>query len=214
MLTKRDKAIIADLQRFRCMDRDSIAEIHFNGVKNPAHSANNVLLRLLRDGHITRSNLFVPYVYFAGDSQIKKNSQKINHFLAILGVYKELRKLGALESFVVEPKFLPKGKGAEADIYCVYRKTKFFVEVQRTLYSPKQMSEKLGRYLDLYNSGVIEAPFPHVLILSADRYNIESEYPFRIFQSASFTEFVQSLKPQQKAQPAKPPESGIRVVVQ
>ena len=213
MITKRDAAIIKDLQRFRCMDRDSIAEIHFSGVKNPAHSANNVLLRLLRDGHITRSNLFVPYVYFAVNSQIKKNSQKINHFLAILRVYRELRKLGQLTAFTVEPKYLPKSQGAEPDIYCQYRNTNFFIEVQRTQYSPKQMNEKLARYVNLYNSGIMEKPFPHVLILGAERYTIEGEYPFRIFQADSFTDFVRSLKQQQK--PVKTVDNHtIRIRVQ
>ncbi|MDK7669299.1 hypothetical protein [Cytobacillus oceanisediminis] len=146
---------------------------------------------------------------------MKRNSQKINHFLAILGVYRELRKLGQLTVFNVEPKYLPKSQGgAEPDIFLQYRNTNFFCEVQRTLYSPKQLNEKLARYLTLYNSGVMSDPFPHVLILSADRYNIESEYPFRIFQSTSFTDFVQSLKPQQKAQPVQPLESGIRIVLQ
>lgn len=213
MITKRDAAIIKDIRRFRCMDRDSIAQIHFAGVKNPAHSANNVLLRLLRDGHITRSNLFVPYVYFAADSQIKKNSQKINHFLAILNVYKELKRLGQLTTFTVEPKYLSKSQGAEPDIFCQYRNTNFFVEVQRTQYSPKQMNEKLARYVALYNSGVISNPFPHLLILADQRYEIEGEYPFRIFQAESFSDFVRSLKPQQKS--VKSAKDGtIRIRVQ
>jgi hypothetical protein len=33
MLNERDKAIIRDLNRFRVMDRDSICEIHFAGLK-------------------------------------------------------------------------------------------------------------------------------------------------------------------------------------
>src|SRR5437764_14329695 len=84
MLTERDKAIIRDLKRFRVMDRDSISEIHFFNVKNPKDSTNHVLLRLLRDGHIQRSKSFVPYVYFSSETNIKKDSAKIGHFLAIL----------------------------------------------------------------------------------------------------------------------------------
>ncbi|ESU33254.1 hypothetical protein G3A_07065 [Bacillus sp. 17376] len=195
MLTKRDKEVLKDLQRFRCMDRDSIAELHFGGLKHPVHSANNVMLRLMRDGEVTRSNIYTPFVYFPAETQIKKNGQKVHHFLAILDVYKELRRLGDLGTFLVEPKYGKKGV-AEPDIYCQYRRTGFFVEVQRTIYSEKQMRDKLDRYVDLYNSGIMAAPFPHVLILADHRYAIEGNYPFRIFQANSFTEFVQSLKPQ------------------
>lgn len=209
MLTARDKEILKDLRRFRCMDRDSIAELHFAGLKNPVHSANNVLLRLLRDGHVTRSNIYTPYVYFPSDSPIKKASQKVNHFIAILDVYKELRKLGDLGTFLVEPKYGKKGV-AEPDVYCQYRRTGFFVEVQRTVYSDKQIRDKLDRYVDLYNSGIMATPFPHVLILGDHRYTIDGDYPMRIFQASTFTEFVQSLKPQ--PQPVKQPESkGVKI---
>ncbi|WP_251040734.1 hypothetical protein [Bacillus sp. ISL-45] len=142
MLTDRDKAIIKDLNRFRVMARDSIAELHFAGLKNPKYAANNVLLRLLRDGQIQRSTSFTPFVYFGPEVSMKQNSAKIGHFLAILKVYKEMRKLGKLESFWVEPKYGMKGIGAEPDIYCMYRGTGFFIEVQRTIYSDKLMGKK------------------------------------------------------------------------
>jgi hypothetical protein len=125
---------------------------------------------------------------------MKKNSQKIGHFLAIVGVYKELKQLGNMGTFLVEPKYGKKGECAEPDIYCKYRNTGFFVEVQRTVYSEKQMNEKLDRYIDLYNSGNMAAPFPHVLILSDQRYAIDGSYPFKVFQAESFTKFISSLK--------------------
>lgn len=193
-LTNRDKALIKDLNKFRVMDRDSIADLYFSHLKNPKYAANNVLLRLLRDGHIQRSTAFVPYVYFGPDVEMKKNSQKIGHFLAIVGVYKELKQLGNMGTFLVEPKFGKKGECAEPDIFCQYRKTNFFVEVQRTVYSEKLMNEKLDRYIDLYNSGNLATPFPHVLIISDQRYAIDGKYPFKVFQAESFTKFISSLK--------------------
>lgn len=216
MLTKRDKAIIKDLNRFRVMDRDSIAELHFSNVKNPITAANTVLLRLLRDGEVQRTTSTVPYCYFGPDIQMKQNSAKISHFLAILDVYKEMRKLGSLETFLVEPKYVGKGKGAEPDVFALIRKTAFFIEVQKTIYSEKQMAEKLDRYVELYNTGIISQPFPHVLILSEQRYAIDSEYPFKVFQAQTFTQFMQSLKPKQPQQPTpiKSSGEGIRVVLQ
>lgn len=201
MLTNRDKTIIADLNRFRVMDRDSIAEIHFKGLKNPYFAANNVLLRLLRENHIQRSTAFVPYVYFGPEVNMKKNSAKIGHFLAILGIYKEILQTGKLEQFLVEPKYGDKGI-AEPDIFCIFRKTPFFIEVQKTIYSEKQMNDKLERYIDLYESGVLERESwqgekkikPHLLIISDQRYAADGSYPFKVFQAQSFKRFLQSLK--------------------
>ncbi|MBT2615347.1 hypothetical protein [Bacillus sp. ISL-78] len=212
MLTNRDKAIIKDLNKFRVMDRDSIAELHFSNLKNPGYAANNVLLRLLRDGEIQRSTAFVPYCYFGPDVHMKQNSAKIGHFLAILNVYKEMKQLGELYSFLVEPKYGKKGEGAEPDIYCYFRKTPFFIEVQRTIYSEKQMNDKLARYVDLFNSGVL-ADSPHVLIISDQRYAIDGEYPFKIFQAESFTQFIQSLKQVTIPAPIKVNSGGLKRVV-
>lgn len=193
MLTIRDKEIIKSLNKFRVMDRDSIAELFFADLKNPKFAANNVLLRLLRDGQIQRSTAFVPYLYFGPEVEMKKNSVKIGHFLAILKVYKEIKKLGNLGTFLVEPKYMKKG-GAEPDIFCHYRKTNFFIEVQRTIYSEKLMSEKFDRYVDLFNSGIFTNPFPHILILSEQRYALDGKYPFKIFQAETFTQFLNKLK--------------------
>jgi hypothetical protein len=201
-LTKRDKAIIADLQRFRVMSRDDIADIHFRGLKRPQESANNVLLRLVREGHIQRSTAFVPYVYFCAESGVKKNSQKIPHYLEIVKTYKEILSFGPIETFVVEPKY-KKGL-AEPDAFFIYQRTPFFLECQRSIYSEKMMEEKLNRYLALYESGLIaeeswqpegKTVFPYILILSDTRYAINHRYPFRVFQAPSFTQFIQSLKP-------------------
>ncbi|MBT2603937.1 hypothetical protein J7E55_13090 [Bacillus sp. ISL-53] len=210
-LTNRDKQIIKALDKFRVMDRDSIAELFFAGLKSPKDAANNVLLRLLRDGEIQRSTAFIPYCYFGPNVQMKQQSQKVGHFLAILNVYKEMLKLGELESFLVEPKYGRKMDGCcEPDIYSHFRRTPFFIEVQKTVYSAKQMQEKLDRYVLLYESVIIGKPFPHVLILSDQRYAIDGNYPFKVFQAESFTQFVASLKSEPVS---KPSERGVRIVV-
>lgn len=199
-MNTRDKAIIKDLNRFRVMDRDSIAELHFSNVKKPERAANNVLLRLLREGEIQRSKSFTPYVYFGPEINMKQNSAKIGHFLAILNTYKEMRKLGKLTTFMVEPKYGSKGM-VEPDIFANFRDTHFFIEVQRSIYSEKQMAEKMNRYVNFYFSGGMTKPFPHVLILSDQRYAIDGKFPFKIFQAPSFAEFQQSLKKETQMQP-------------
>jgi hypothetical protein len=202
MLNKRDKAIIDDLKKFRVMDRDSIAEIHFKGLKNPKDSTNHVLLRLIREGHIERSTAFVPYVYFSPETNMKKNSQKIGHFLAILNTYKEMLHHGTFTMFLVEPKYGKKGL-AEPDIFCIYRNTPFFIEVQNSYFNEKQINEKMDRYEELFDSGIIQQEawqpegtkfFPNILIISEQRFAIEKNYPFRIMQAPSFGHLLQSLK--------------------
>lgn len=214
MLTNRDKEIIKALNKFRVMDRDSIAELFFSDLKNPKLAANNVLLRLFRDGRIQRSIAFVPFVYFGPDVEMKKNSAKIGHFLGILDVYKEMQKIGDLGSFLVEPKYLKKGC-AEPDIYLQHKGRPFFVEVQRSIYSEKQMQEKLDRYIDLYNSGIMAKPFPHILILSETRYAIDSsiQWPFKIFQAQSFSDFQEQLKNGQQKQEKASIKSNVKYVV-
>lgn len=214
-MKKRDKAIITDLNRFRCMDRDSIAELHFSKLRNPQYAANNVLLRLVRDGHIQRSTHFVPYVYFGSDVTMKKNSQKINHYLSILEVYKELKRFEKVKAFQVEVKY---SKGmCEPDVFCIFQGSPFYIEVQRTVYSEKQMKEKLNRYLDLYSSGIIanepwqpseRKVFPHVLILSDQRYAIDNSYPFRVLQATSISQFMNYMKPKEQPKPSKLISSG------
>ncbi|MED1471765.1 hypothetical protein [Bacillus salipaludis] len=179
------------------MDRDSIAELHFSNVKNPKDSTNHVLLRLLRDGEIQRSKSFIPFVYFGPNVNIKQNSAKIGHFLAILETYKEIRRQGKLTTFLVEPKYGGKGT-VEPDIFCTFRDTNFFIEVQRTLYSEKQMNEKINQYVDFFQCGVMTKPFPHILILSEQRYVIDIKLPFKVFQAQSITEFLRSLKPKEE----------------
>lgn len=190
-LRKRDKAIIKDLQRFRMMDRDSVAELHFSNMKRPILAANSVLLRLYRDGHIDRNTNFQPFVYLPIESQMKKNSQKINHYLAILETYKEINKLVNIQEFLVEPRYAGKGT-VEPDIFLKYRNTDFFIEVQRTVYSEKVMNEKIDRYVNLYHENMFDR-FPHVLIISDTHYKIDNKLSFKIFQATSFTSFLNSI---------------------
>ncbi len=190
------------------MDRNSIAELHFSDAKKPNGAANNVLLRLVREDKIQRSTAFTPFCYFGPDVNMKKNSAKVGHFLAILNVYKQLRKQGGLEMFLVEPKYGEKGN-VEPDIFCVWKRMPFFIEVQKSVYSEKQMKDKLTRYKALYQSKVIEKEvwqpqdkklFPNVIILSDTRYALD-KYPFTLFQT-TLDQFIQSIR--EKTKPKTP----------
>jgi hypothetical protein len=212
-LSERDKAIIRDINRFRVMDRDSIAELHFADKKRPINSANNVLKRLVAEGHIRRSTAWgTPYLYLSAESGVKANSAKIPHYLAILETYKEICAFGKPEIFVVEPKY---AKGlAEPDAFFIWRRTPFFLECQRTFYSQKQVDSKFKRYKALYDSGLVFAEpwqpadrkvFPYILVLSESRWSVNGEFPFKVVQAQSFRQFVESLRPTQ------PKPSGLVV---
>jgi hypothetical protein len=220
-MNARDKAIIRDLNRFKTMTLDDIAEIHFSHLKRPKNSASNVLKRLYRDGKIKRSATSHPYIYFGPDVKMKENSAKIGHFLAIVQVYKDICRHGKADTFLVEPKYGRKGT-VEPDIFCIfaseYGRTAFFIEVQNSVYSEKTMKEKLNRYVDLFESGIIaqepwqgsKAVFPIVLILSDTRYAFDERYPFHVMQSTSFSHFMNSLKKQNtKSEQVKRPKKRI-----
>lgn len=204
MTTKRDKAILNDLNRFRVMDRDSIVQLHFKGLKKPENSANNVLKRLHRDGHIERSTYFQPYVYFPSDTKIKKQSQKIPHFLKILQIYKDMHQFEKPQTFLVEPKYGSKGT-VEPDAFAIWKRQPFFIEAQCSVYSDEAMRKKLDRYEELFQSGSLineswqpsKPIFPHVLIISDTRYGVDNDYSFKILQSQSINQFMSSLKSQQ-----------------
>lgn len=213
-LSERDKAIIANINRFRVMDRDSIAELHFADKKRPINSANAVLKRLVIEGHIRRSTAFgTPFLYLSTETNMKKDSAKLGHYLAILNVYKEMRQYGEIITFQVEPKYGAKGT-VEPDVFCIFRKhdrqdkTPLFIEVQKTVYSQKTMQAKLERYKKLHESGVIEkepwqtffnkTKFPRLIILSEQRFAIDTDYPFKIIQAQSFSQFVELLKPSRR----------------
>jgi len=149
-MTNRDKAIIDDLQRFRAMTREQIARLHFNNIKNSTDQCNKVLLRLKRDGHVAVSKERRMYTYFPA-KHIKKDSSKLNHFLAIADFYCELSKHDPVRRFDVEPKLGGKGY-PEPDAFMIWRATPFFIEVQRSDYSSKQWQEKMNRYEQYYHS--------------------------------------------------------------
>jgi hypothetical protein len=199
-MRSRDRAIIEDLQRFRCMTRDDIAEIHFKDVKSKVNSTNTVLKRLRRDGYVEVNTEKRPFLYFPAPSTMKRDSQKINHFLAIVDFYRQLLKYEPPRQFKVEPKF---GKEyMEPDVFMIWKAAPFFVEIQKTTYSDRQMKEKMARYESYFYSDEwkLEAwqprdkkYFPNVWIIGEAQYRFDKK-PFRIIQTKNVEEFLGMLK--------------------
>ncbi len=213
-MNKRDRAIIDDLERFRCMSRDDIAEIHFRNVSNSITAANRTLLRLYRLNLIDRSIEFQPFVYFPADNSIRKDSQKIPHFLELVRVYRDMLAYEKPTRFNAEVKY---DKGlAEPDIFAIWKGSPLFIEVQRSTYNDKQMNDKIARYEALFQSGLVfdepwqpkaKKVFPALLILSKTRHAVKSEN-FTIIQAESIADFMRTMQPKEK--PAIKQTNGIR----
>ncbi|MEK4886400.1 replication-relaxation family protein [Bacillus sp. FSL W8-0223] len=195
-MRKRDLAILRDLERFRCLTRDDIIDLHFSRLKQPVTCCNTVLKRLRRDGYIEVNTNHQPYLYFPSPASIKKDSTKIPHFLKIVEFYKSLLKFEEPKTFIVEPKY---GKGyMEPDAFMIWKRAPFFVEIQRSIYSARVMDEKVKRYEEYFFSNEWQQEawqpqnkkvFPAVIIITDTRYNIESSY-IRFFQVANISELV------------------------
>lgn len=216
-MNERDKAIVQDLQTFRCMSRDQIVQLHFNQLKNPVNSANSVLKRLTRDGIIRCSKAFSPYIYMLAETKIKEGSQKIPHFLELVNTVIEMKAFKEPKFLMIEPKFSSKG-GVEPDIFARWLGNPIFVEVQRTFYSKEVMQKKINLYEEYYaTNSWREEPwqipekekFPSILIITPTRYAIESSV-LKIYQSPSISDFMDHL---QGNQPSAPKQSSKNPVI-
>ncbi|OAB48442.1 hypothetical protein PBAT_02080 [Paenibacillus antarcticus] len=198
-MNARDKIILNDLERFRCLTRDDVAELHFSHTKQPITQANIVLKRMRRDGLIKCSTERRKYIYFPYALNMKKDSQKINHFLLIAQFYKDVRKSSIPKEFIVEPKY--GSKFMEPDIFMIWKGTPFFVEVQRTVYTDKVMKAKIDRYELYFNSGEWQREpwqpkdkkvFPYIWIIGVGKYSTGIR-PFRVIQN-SVEEMLKQVK--------------------
>lgn len=198
-MNKRDKAILADLERFRVLSRQDIADLHFSGLKTPVTQANSVLKRLRRDGYVEACTDRRQYLYFTSPAPIKKDSQKIPHFLGIVDFYKQLCRIEPPRTFEVEPKY---GKGhPEPDAFVIWNKVPFFVEIQLRQYSKAVMDEKMKRYETYYYSEEwhklswqpkeSKPIFPRVWIVTPILYNF-NEMPFRVIQKKDVLEYMET----------------------
>ncbi|MBA9029330.1 replication-relaxation family protein [Peribacillus huizhouensis] len=196
-MRKRDLNILADLTRFRCMTRDDIITLHFEGLRNPITCCNTVLKRLRRDGYVEVNTSQHPYIYFPSPTSIKKDSAKIPHFLKIVEFYKSLLKFEPSSQFIVEPKY---GKGyMEPDAFMIWKRAPFFVEIQRSVYSEKVMNEKFIRYVTYYMSNewkqeswqpADKKVFPKIILITDTRYNLPRHSGVQFFQVQDIKQFL------------------------
>ncbi|WP_373459692.1 replication-relaxation family protein [Paenibacillus harenae] len=97
----------------------------------------------------------------------------------------------APRTFEVEPKLSGKGL-PEPDAFAIWRGAPWYVEIQRSVYTVKQWSEKMNRYEKYYLSGEWERAewqpsnkkiFPYVWIVGGNRYKFAIR-SFNVFQGS------------------------------
>ncbi|WP_427127369.1 hypothetical protein ACQCPQ_26950 (plasmid) [Priestia megaterium] len=220
-LSQRDKDIIRFINQFRAVDRDSLVELFFKQLKSPVNACNSVMVRLYRLGLIERTQQYSPTVYLPVDAKIKKNSQKILHFLSILDVYKQMCVHSMPRNVIVEDKPTGRKGGIEPDLFCIFKGSPFWIEIQRNHYSEQKMQGKISLYEEFFFSDEWKtlqwqpqdraAIFPSVILITPVRYAVASDH-IRIIQVASIHELMEkyksSTKQQREAKPITQPSSG------
>ncbi|MFE4029807.1 hypothetical protein ACFX4N_27020 [Priestia sp. YIM B13551] len=206
-LSQRDKDIIGFINQFRAVDRDSLVELFFKQLKSPINACNSVMVRLYRLGLIERTQQYSPTVYLPIDAKIKKNSQKILHFLSILDVYKQMCTYSTPKQVIVEDKPTRRKGGIEPDLFCIFKGSPFWIEIQRNQYSEQKMQAKINLYEEFFFSDEWQALhwqpenrlaiFPSIILITPVRYAVNSEH-IRIIQIASIHELMEKYKSSSK----------------
>jgi len=206
-LSQRDKDIIGFINQFRAVDRDSLVELFFKQLKSPINACNSVMIRLYRLGLIERTQQYSPTVYLPVDAKIKKNSQKILHFLSILDVYKQMCTYSTPKQVIVEDKPTGRKGGIEPDLFCIFKGSPFWIEIQRNQYSEQRMQDKINLYEEFFFSDEWKALqwqpeerpaiFPTIMLITPVRYAVSSEH-IRIIQVACIHELMEKYKSSSK----------------
>jgi len=202
-LSQRDNDIIAFINQFRAVDRDSLVNLFFKQLKSPVNACNSVMVRLYRLGLIERTQQYSPTVYLPVDAKIKKNSQKILHFLSILDVYKQMCTYSTPKQVIVEDKPTGRKGGIEPDLFCIFKGSPFWIEIQRNQYTEQKMQAKVNLYEEFFFSDEWRSLhwqpedrpvlFPSVILITPVRYAVTSDY-IRIIQVASIHELMEKYK--------------------
>ena len=202
-LSQRDKDIIGFINQFRAVDRDSLVELFFKQLKSPVNACNSVMVRLYRLGLVERTQQYSPIVYLPIDAKIKKNSQKILHFLSILDVYKQMCTYSTPKQVIVEDKPTGRKGGIEPDLFCIFKGSPFWIEIQRNQYSEQKMQDKINLYEEFFFSDEWKALhwqpedriaiFPSVILITPIRYAIHSDH-LRLIQVGSIHELMEKYK--------------------
>jgi hypothetical protein len=104
---------------------------------------------------------------------------------------------------IVEDKPTGRKGGIEPDLFCIFKGSPFWIEIQRNQYSEKKMQAKISLYEEFFFSDEWQAlhwqpedraaVFPCVILITPVRYVVSLDY-IRIIQVASIHELMEKYK--------------------
>ena len=202
-MVKRDQEIIDSLKKFRVLDRNQLIQLHFQNNKTPWVVANRVLKRLVDTKKIEVSKDARMYNYFPSPRSISKTSTKIPHFKEIANFYLSLLPYAKPPIFevefktgggkgMIEPDAFMKWSGADGKLRA------YFVEIQRSVYTKKQMENKRDLYLKYKDSGLWKEHakfFPAIILVTDKKYNVDFS-PLNVVQVPHIDKFVEKIRKQ------------------
>ncbi|PAK45408.1 hypothetical protein CHH47_25990, partial [Priestia megaterium] len=110
---------------------------------------------------------------------------------------------------IVEDKPTGRKGGIEPDLFCIFKGSPFWIEIQRNQYSEQKMQAKINLYEEFFFSDEWKALywqpedrstiFPSVILITPVRYAISSDH-IRIIQVASIHELMEKYKSSTKQQ--------------
>lgn len=169
-MRNRDRRILEGLAKFRYMDRDILVRLYFRELKQPVTGCNTVMKRLRRDGYVVGREWIGArggrsLVYALSEKGFGSGGGGIEHCLEVARFYCDVVEAGGeLEWFETERRLR---SGAVVDVWMKWRKTVFYVEIQRSVVSEREMKRKVERI----RSGMEDGG--RIWIVSDKRYNLE-----------------------------------------
>ncbi|WP_251034442.1 hypothetical protein [Priestia megaterium] len=122
---------------------------------------------------------------------------------------------------IVEDKPTGRKGGIEPDLFCIFKGSPFWIEIQRNQYSEQKMQAKISLYEEFFFSNDWKALhwqpedrsaiFPSVILITPIRYAVNSDH-IKIIQVASIYELMEkyrsSAKQQRDGKPRTSASSG------
>ncbi|MFS0907155.1 hypothetical protein AB3N02_29670 [Priestia aryabhattai] len=107
------------------------------------------------------------------------------------------------KNVIVEDKPTGRKGGIEPDLFCIFKGSPFWIELQRNQYSEQKMQAKINLYEEFFFSDEWKtlhwqpkdcaAIFPSVILITPIRYNVTSDH-IRIIQVSSIHELMEKYK--------------------
>lgn len=192
-MKKRDLDILNSLEKFKCLTTSQIAALHFSKNAYPIVSANKVLKRLRLNNYITANTdrSFHEYIYFINPPPIKTDSQKIDHYLLINQTVIDMTKYSPISEFQIETAI--SGANIIPDIQINgWLDNDWFIECQNSVYTTKQLYNKLDKYKDYHNKGY----WNNERVIIVGKVNLKfnpGDFPFKVKQIKFIEDLSESI---------------------